>query len=504
MNNIILVVDIETTGFLNQGGKIVELGIVKLDLDTGKITPAYSSLIKEPGFDISHTKEPFGWIFKNSDLKFEEVKFAPSLESQREIIQGLFDEFEATAYNKEFDFSFLINRGFKINELPCPMLLATPIVNLPPNPGFKQPKWPKVEEAWEFFFGKTGYIEAHRGLDDAKHEAKIVFELYKRGNFKVPPKDITLYDIRNKQAESQRKNVVDDQEQKNESFVGKIDREDQIKLFPKRIGLNQKEWKWGFCNKNDIPVIDFKYEWASHFSEGLAPVKLYGKYGYIDITDNLIIPFLYEEVRLFTEGLAAVRLNWKYGFINKTGELQIPCIYNSVGIFSDGICPAQKKTEEYYQFGYLNNEGNPITEFKYDKAFSVIYGIGEVRQIDDWGNEKVGAIDSSGKEVVPVNFEEIVIRKNGYVTAKLNEKWGLFDNNGNQLIDFKYYHPVGDFSCGMAYVRVKGKFGIIDSLGNDITPIKYDGIQCIENGYAFVRLGSKFIKVDKLGNEYNL
>jgi DNA polymerase-3 subunit epsilon len=44
---------------------------------------------------------------------------------------------------------------------------------LPPNPGFRDAKWPKVEEAWEYFFPDTKYIEAHRALDDAQHEALI-------------------------------------------------------------------------------------------------------------------------------------------------------------------------------------------------------------------------------------------------------------------------------------------------------------------------------------------
>ena len=63
------------------------------------------------------------------------------------------------------------------------MIAATPVVNLPPNPGKSTPKWPKVEEAWDFLFGDTGYIESHRALDDAKHEAEIVYELYKRGDY---------------------------------------------------------------------------------------------------------------------------------------------------------------------------------------------------------------------------------------------------------------------------------------------------------------------------------
>ncbi len=178
--------DIETTGFLNQGGKIVEIGIVELNLLTGQITPAYNSLIREQGLTRLHTQGILGWIFKNSDLKYEDVECAPSLEEQRKNIQLLFDQYHATAFNKAFDFDFLRDRGFRINDLDCPMLIATPICKLPHYNGRSGYKWPKVEEAWDHFFGNTGYIEAHRGLDDAEHEAQIVYELYKQGQFKVP------------------------------------------------------------------------------------------------------------------------------------------------------------------------------------------------------------------------------------------------------------------------------------------------------------------------------
>ncbi len=183
--NRILVVDIETTGFLNQDGKIVEIGMVLLNLNNGEVEPVYETLIRENGFGLNHTRAPYGWIFQNSDLTADEVFDAPSLEDVRDEIQFLFDNHKATAFNKRFDFDFLRDRGFRINELPCPMIIATPITKLPSRNGYNSYKWPKVEEAWEHFFGNTGYIEAHRGMDDAAHEAKIVYELYKMGVFKV-------------------------------------------------------------------------------------------------------------------------------------------------------------------------------------------------------------------------------------------------------------------------------------------------------------------------------
>jgi len=51
------------------------------------------------------------------------------------------------------------------------------------EPSYRTPKWPKVEEAWEFFFSDVEYKEKHRALDDARHEALIAYELFKLGYF---------------------------------------------------------------------------------------------------------------------------------------------------------------------------------------------------------------------------------------------------------------------------------------------------------------------------------
>lgn len=183
----IAVVDIETSGFQKQGGLIVEIGIVGLNLETGNITNEFDEIVKEDGFGESHSKAPYGWVFQNSDLKYEEVLYADNLISMIPKIQTIFDKYSlgATAFNKQFDFGFLKSRGFKIKELPCIMLSAAPIVDLPPNPGFSDAKWPKVEEAWEYFFPNTAYKEAHRALDDARHEALMAHELYKLGKFRI-------------------------------------------------------------------------------------------------------------------------------------------------------------------------------------------------------------------------------------------------------------------------------------------------------------------------------
>ncbi len=183
----ILVIDIETTGFLQEGGAIVEVGMVSLDLDSGLVEVVFDSVCRESILTAKHREEPLGWIFRNSSLTVEEVREARDLREMLPELQGIVDGFllGATAYNRNFDFQFLENRGLVFGEkLPCPMELSTPICKLPGK--FRDYKWPKVEEAWLHFFPDRPYTELHRGADDARHEAMIVWELYKLGVFKVP------------------------------------------------------------------------------------------------------------------------------------------------------------------------------------------------------------------------------------------------------------------------------------------------------------------------------
>lgn len=180
----ILILDIETTGFLQQGGKIVEVGIVELDLSNGNREIIFDRVCWETG--ITEKEVDDSWIVKNSDLTKEAIRTSKNLKVLQPRIQEILNEYPlgATAFNNAFDFGFLESRGFTFpKKLPCPMKISTDICKLPnPRGGFK---WPKVEEAHKHFFGDVGYVEKHRGADDAFFEAEIVYKLYQLGIFKI-------------------------------------------------------------------------------------------------------------------------------------------------------------------------------------------------------------------------------------------------------------------------------------------------------------------------------
>jgi len=119
-------------------------------------------------------------------LKFEAIEDAPSLNHVKNQIQEILDRYSMTAYNSSFDFEFMESRGFVIKkDIPDIMTVAKETCKIMHSKGGY--KNPNMQEAWDKIFPNTNYRENHRAVDDAIHEAKILFEMYKRGDYKIEP-----------------------------------------------------------------------------------------------------------------------------------------------------------------------------------------------------------------------------------------------------------------------------------------------------------------------------
>lgn len=181
----LLVIDIETTGFSPKYDKIVEIGATVLDCKTGKRTLIIDTKVYDNG--VQTDLNPKAWIFENTDLKYNDVLTAPLLSELMPTMQAIISQYQyITSWNKAFDFGFLDARGFDMRTTTsCPMEQSTdyfqiPFVNSSYDNGTEY-KWPKAQEAWDILFPDTPRTELHRAADDTDFEAKIIYELYKRG-----------------------------------------------------------------------------------------------------------------------------------------------------------------------------------------------------------------------------------------------------------------------------------------------------------------------------------
>lgn len=181
-----------------------------------------------------------------------------------------------------------------------------------------------------------------------------------------------------------------------------------------------------------------EYDVLRNFSEGMAAVKKYGKWGFIDIDGNLKVPCIYNKVLAFNEGLAAVEKDGKWGFINKKGEVVVPIMYRDVSPFKNGFAYVTKNYPWENGWGFINKQGQGITPFKYN-----VYYYGEEPDLT------------------------------------------------------RHY-----FSEGMAVVEKNGKYGYVNTKGEEVIPCIYDEADVFAQGVAVVLISYDSYYVEEYEEQY--
>jgi HEAT repeat protein len=181
--------------------------------------------------------------------------------------------------------------------------------------------------------------------------------------------------------------------------------------------------KWGYINTNGQPVIDFKFEGVSAFSEGLAAVSLTNLCGYIDKTGAFAIQPQFDYAWNFSAGLARVQLQGKMAFINKQGEVVFTVAGgDSAGAFSDGLANISvRQGPGEAIWGYLDQTGHWVIKPQFQQASPFLHGLARV-VVDD----KLAYIDKAGRFVWgPKGYNESLADE---LTSQTSEAERL-DNN---------------------------------------------------------------------------
>ena len=246
--------------------------------------------------------------------------------------------------------------------------------------------------------------------------------------------------------------------------------------------------KWGFINYDNSIVIPFVFDKVGVFGCGVAPVLLDDKWGVIDTNGSFVINPQYEAIQeCYDSGYISVKQNGKWGIVNTKGEIIEHCLYDEPFRFQSyglGLSWEDKnfiKVSHKDKCGLISRSVNRL-------IFNVQYGdiglpkkdLASVRKNKDWtskwalcscvdglltdyiydsievlanGMSKVkkdslfGIIDRSGTQVIPTLYKSIeYIESSQIYILKNNSKEGVFDFNGEKLVDFIYdkIEPKGD------------------------------------------------------------
>ncbi len=119
-------------------------------------------------------------------------------------------------------------------------------------------------------------------------------------------------------------------------------------------------------------------------------------------------------------------------------------------------------------------------------------------------NDKYGYVDTSGHELCPFIYDDILIFDKGIGGVSLNNKWALMNIDGVLLTAMKY-EQVGDILLGTVVedrIRVSqnGKWGFLDKNGKEVIPLIYDEACSFMEELSLVKKSGKCGFIDIMGN----
>lgn len=188
-------------------------------------------------------------------------------------------------------------------------------------------------------------------------------------------------------------------------------------------------------------------------AQDLALVSEDGKFGYIDKSANYVIAPRFEDAKSFSDGLAAAEQDKKWGFLNASGEWAIAPQYDKVKYFNSGYALVLKDD----QWQYIDKQNQvleiPATE---DKLYDFEDGVAFWRNGD-----KVGLLGTDGKLVLEPTYTSIKDIKNGHAKVEKNGLWGMIDTSGKEVIPTEYEDIGNTWSPNGVYGKKNGAYGII-------------------------------------------
>jgi hypothetical protein len=279
-----------------------------------------------------------------------------------------------------------------------------------------------------------------------------------------------------------------------------------------------------------------RFERVSGFSGGLAWVMLNGLVVYIDRGGRFVTPE--------PPTLAAAPWLWRpgaihdadsnnggtaFGFIDRRGKLVIPPVFSRAGDFGAGLAPVQSTSGA---FGYVDAQGRWKLAPVFRSALPFVEGLALVQGCGSFSS-RYCHIDPQGHEqlMLPDSIESARPLENGLAWMQgydgkaqwMDRKgkmvaapatiapppelqrlsinggpWGFADANDRFVIAPRF-DDVGEFSQGLAPVKMADKWGFVERTGKMAIAPAYDEVAPFSDGLARVRVGERWGVIDRQG-----
>ncbi len=255
-----------------------------------------------------------------------------------------------------------------------------------------------------------------------------------------------------------------------------------------------KEGMMGYMDEQGAPVIPASYDWVGEFREGLAVVMVGDKYGVINKQGQVHIPVGYDFISDFNNGYSIFELNARFGLFNRAGIVVIHNEYADLEwAFGDLLVYEREGLK-----GLMKITG----EILCSPSFDEVNPVNEILAIVE-RDGFVGVINSSLMEIVPIQFDQVLLSDKQFIVSKAGRK-GLYDVYGKELLSVDF-DGIGDEYQGFRVVKKGQQFSHLNCKNWHLSQSWNEAYTAdlllgkIYKGQWMVRKKSKYLWIDTSG-----
>lgn len=172
-----------------------------------------------------------------------------------------------------------------------------------------------------------------------------------------------------------------------------------------------------------------------------------------------------------------------------------PLKYDKIDLFNGDVPTAEVTLNG--KLGVLDTEGREVVPVRYDQVWRYDDTTWTVALGDRWGTA------GEGRELVPVIYDSVDMSycEDGYVKVGLGGLYGYCDREGNVAVPIRY-SLLGPYSGGRIAFARDGKWGYLDGRGGEVIPPLYEEAGDFLAGSAAVTLEGEHFRITPDGERY--
>ncbi|XFA99078.1 WG repeat-containing protein [Candidatus Izemoplasma sp. B36] len=207
-------------------------------------------------------------------------------------------------------------------------------------------------------------------------------------------------------------------------------------------------------------------------------------WGFVDESGQVVIDFIYQYATDFWDGVAAVGVDDLFGLIDTDGNYVLQPIYSKIQPLSNfNLFKVEDPTIQ--KEGLFNSFGEQILDFKYDTIYDYTFLITDTPIMLTRIGDLYGYTDLEGNEITGHIYTEGKPFSHGYAACSMDDQWGFIDEEGNTFIDFQFDHASSFNELGYAQVFNDHLGGLVFSDSTMIEPAYYYIHPSNDQGFAF-------------------